>query len=103
MKTGVLSWIGTQRQRLAQQGLRQRLRALVLKIVRHLLQAMVRWLDRHPRWRSRLKRSVEALGLRNWLQTLQAPVRPRRAVVLTHRAREILQDLQHAMARRGDH
>lgn len=75
-----------------------RLKALIKKILRKLLQALARSLDQHPRARQTVMRILDRLGIKDWVRRMQAPSRPRKKIELTQRGREIRADLKRALA-----
>ncbi len=98
MKIKCIEWFRLQRQLLVAQGLPARLNALIAKVLRPLLQPLVRWLERHPRARQRVRHLLDQLGLTHWLRRMQATSRPQKKIVLGQRGMAIRNDLQRALA-----
>lgn len=94
-----MSWLRQQRQRLAEQGLRRRLKALVRKCLAALVRPMARFFDNHPRVRQHVIRLLDRLGLRPWLKKLLGPSAPVKKIVLSPRARAIRRELQQALGK----
>ena len=94
-----LSWFTLQRQRLTEQGVRRRLKALVRKCLAALVRPLARFFDHHPRARQHVMRVLDRLGLRLWIKKLQASSTPSRKIVLSPRARVIRRDLERALVK----